>query len=496
MKKVLWEVLQIILCVFIAVSLCACNTETNGGVNKSEGNLLHQLYTLGDLSGITADRKTTVYLDRTKGKVYQIVNETWVLKNTSDTEKTFVVASPVVFDHYDDNTKTIMDTEDAEIFTLYGGIGKDWECGQLDGTFKEKLTSGEYLKELENMPDEDELNELVTVYEFDSPNLKRLGSLQLSISFTYDKAKTRPFLNMVNWQDWDVSINGPDDTTRFEVTGSIRASRFNASRYNYRGEYTMPLGDSIVIFGEDIGADAIRVTATGENGEADEDFEIIRSVMTVKEMLEMDIKRIAQHSDVYELDETSRRNLYDLLFRSFCSYKENGYPVAVLEENNRKYDFEIFTGCLEFPDIFAPRDKRPENGNYVIDEGYTVDDFDIEYREFRDIGMMMENVRHGVDFLATDISIPAGGEKTVSIESMRRLRYTEVGGTYRLIIMPAPTDGMEYNSFDIEIRNTSEKEFYHNNLDLEISGNVGTASLDPYRDDYTVVFRNKTPQDS
>ena len=67
----------------------------------------------------------------------------------------------------------------------------------------------------------------------------------------------------------------------------------------------------------------------------------------------------------------------------------------MLEENNRKYDFEIFTGCLEFPDIFAPQDKRPENGNYVIDEGFTVDGFDIEYREFRDIGMMMETYGTG-----------------------------------------------------------------------------------------------------
>ena len=490
MKKVLWEVLQIILCAFIALSLCACNTEKNGGVNKSNGNLLHQLYTLGDVSGIVADRKTIVSQDRIKGKVYQIVSETWGLKNTSDTEKTFVVASPVVFDHYDDNTKIIMDTEDADIFTLYGGIGKAWECGQLEGTFKEKLTSGEYLEELEKTPEELGLNENIYVYEFDSPNLERLGSLQLSISFEYDKAKTRPFLNMFDWQDWDVSINGQNDEMCLEATGSIRFTRFGYSGYNYRGEYTMPLADSIVIFGEDIGADAIRVTATRANGEADENFEVIRSVMTVKEMLEKDIKRIEGHLDVQKLDEASRRNFYELLIRSFCSYKENGYPVAVLEENNRKYDFEIFDGFLAISDMFVPQDKRPENGNYVIDEGFTIDGVEIEYREFRDIGMMMENVRHGVDFIATEISIPSGGEKTVSIESMRRLRYTEWGGTDRLIIMPAPTDGMEYRSFDIEIRNTSEKVVYYNNLDLEISGNVGTASLDPYRDDYTVVFHN------
>ena len=247
------------------------------------------------------------------------------------------------------------------------------------------------------------------------------------------------------------------------------------------GEY-----NAVVIMGEDIENDALKISAVDLKTREPAEVKITRNVMTVKEMLLQSLARSYTYKDVYwdELDDAERQRMNDMVLKTFMNYKDNGMPAVMITRKGIERPYVIFD------DVLITYGLKSDNKDYdYIDKLREVYDPRLEYLKFYDISLMVNQMCFKNLFCAADISVPPGEERTVTMEYKKKLDRDETDNrSVRLNILPAPPEDVEMTSFELSVKLADPFLLERQNTGLEESDGVYTGSLDPYREDYTIIF--------
>lgn len=466
MKKLLKQFVLIGLCIVMTLSLAACKDIDRDSALKLRGDYVPQFYTIGDVEGITAERKCEINVSSNG----QVTSDSIVYKNTGETEKTFIVAYPYVSSiRYNDPFEMVTDSEP---FMLYGGIGsiKMWDI--YEGSYSTKLTNKEYFRGLDTPVEDLPLDETVTVYEFE---VLDAGEIDISVRLEYDDTKSRPFFDMFMWTAWDWSFVEKGKNSSVEANGRLYS--------HWDGEY-----NAVVIMGEDIENDALKISAVDLETKEPAEVKITGSVMTVEEMLLKSLTESYKYKDVWnDLDDSERRNLYDTVLRTFLNYKENGMPAVMITKKGIERPFVVFDEGLETYGV-----RFDNQVSEFIDKLRDEYEPRLEYLKFYDISLLINQMCFKNIFRAAEITVPAGEERIVTMKYRVKLDRDETDNrSGRLNILPAAVEDAEITSFEVTIKLTDDYYISSQNLGLEESDGVYTASLDPYKEGFTIALSRR-----
>lgn len=481
MNKSIRKTLLFTLCVFMIIPLCSCKAR----VRDANVFYLPQLSIIGDTEGITVEHKTII-----KTWPDSEVNETWVLKNNGTEDKTFEVAYPGLTDAYYsiDGSKQ---TDRYYYFCPANKINLDL----LDGTYLEKLKNGEYLKDIDTTFEDLGLDKIihpddtVKAYEIDLyPEDEELYEIlrqerpKVTINVKSNEEDSYVYY-YINDADHDPEITIPYGVMDDGTIITAELDLFTEDTFQRTSNSSW-----IFVIGRDIGEESISVSAVKTRDGREYTGTVTRKELTFKEYVDLLADICCRERDIP--DDVSVDKYYEsirsVIYKMFADYWFNGYDIVAVTDDSWVYNGDFVEGEfiveqeLTGEVIRGPVESLNEREWYISKD------------RIKDVGRVLKplTISGRYAYAMTEVTVPAGGEVTLTLDGNFKLLYSSKESASRIIVTAAQETGVQYESYDFEIEiDKSKAKLFDDNMKLEKAGeNVRCASLDPYQDGYELTY--------